>query len=103
MGDGENSAIHAKASNTNNNEDHDWQIVKTNKRRHEESPKPKNLKRIALNDRPTTSNNAYNLLQNDNDDGEEFHDTEENFEPKPPPIIIPDVGDVKKCWRTYPK
>lgn len=103
MGDGENSAIHAKASNTNNNEDHDWQIVKTNKRRHEESPKPKNFKRIALNDRPTTSNNAYNLLQNDNDDGEEFHDTEENSEPKPPPIIIPDVGDVKKMLEDISK
>lgn len=73
-----------------------WQIVNFTKRR---ITKPLNIqlrKRTTAHNGPSTSTNMFNLLQNDTNSDQQNNNVEnnKNAEPKPPPIFIPDVGDM---------
>lgn len=71
-----------------------WQVEKSrHKRRLDDSPKKSSSKRIAFNDGPSTSKNMFALLQN-NSEEERQNDTEDG-DPKPPPLIIPNVSDIQ--------
>lgn len=83
--------------------DTSWQKVKCAKRRRSsDSPKLHLHKRMTMNDEPSTSRNMYDLLQTNDDETIEINNSEHS-EPKPPPIIIPDVADIKSMVNKFSK
>lgn len=87
-----------------------WQIAMPKKRHQLRSPKMHRHKRIALDEGPSTSNNTFSVLDETNNDNEHNNFTEnndnednENSEPKPPPIMIPNVSDIKTMVNNFSK
>lgn len=74
-----------------------WQVVKPTKRFHADSP-PTQRKRVATSD-PCTSSNRFEALKNNTDDNQ----NNEISEPRPPPIFIPDVADIKSMLNSFVK
>lgn len=96
MGSGETSDSVGEGSvGTDDGNDTGWQSVSyAKKRQHSESPKLHQRKRALMQDRPSTSRNMFAELQTD-DMEESENNTNVNAEPKPPPIIIPDVSNIR--------
>lgn len=72
-----------------------WQLVRTaSKRQNPESPNIHQRKRASTQERPSTSRNMFAELQSDDIEDSEINNND-TAEPKPPPIIMPDVSDIK--------
>lgn len=116
----------ASGSETSDEDEAVWQTVsdnkKTTKRRLIESPekfkhKSKSMRNANSNnnsDLPTTSNNQFDILDdnmnedNDDDANNNNDESDDNVnktsnEPKPPPIIIPDVSNIKAMITNFSK
>lgn len=76
------------SSSNDDDDDNDWQQVPA-KRKNSGSPKIFQQKRPHIDNEPSTSNRFSSLREE-----EEASKTE--TQPKPPPIFIPDVGDISK-------
>lgn len=86
-------------------DDVSWQLVRPQKRPLVESPKIHSNKRHAPNSDPTTSINYFASLA-ENDDNEEetvANQDMDNSEPKPPPIMIPCVDDIRAMVNKFSK
>lgn len=86
-----------------NDDDSNWQTVAM-KRKHPGSPIIKQQKRQHHDTDISTSNNRFSSLATDvleEDDNEKTTDTPE--ETKPPPIFIPDVGNIGKMVTSISK
>lgn len=90
---------------SDDDDDTAWQVVRPQKRRMVESPKIYSNKRHALNTEPTTSRNYFASLAKSNDNDEETgaNDNVDNSEPKPPPIMIPCVDDIRLMVKNFLK
>lgn len=83
--------------------DTSWQQVRSTRKRHNpESPKLHERKRASIQDGPSTSGNMFALLQNNDIDDSQANNND-NAEPKPPPIVIPDVTDIKSMLANVSK
>lgn len=80
------------SDDTSSEDDSNWQVVPI-KRKNSGSPNIFQQKRPHHDDAPGTSNQFSSLA---NDENKEGPVNNEEVQPRPPPIFIPDVGDISK-------
>lgn len=87
------------SSDSSSDDDTDWQQVPI-KRKNSGSPNIFQQKRPHHDDDPGVSNRFSSLAKN-NDPDEEVNNV--NVQPKPPPIFVPNVGDITKMIHNLTK
>lgn len=90
------STSKANASEENSDDDANWQQVVTGKRRHTGSPNIFQPKRPHNLNEENSSSNKYAALATEEGEIESDNVVSETFTPKPPPIFVPDVGNIDK-------
>lgn len=96
----------SETEKSNDDDSEGWQIANSSKRRNKQMNIQANKKTKALIttvNEPSTSQNMFNLLENNDDQQNINNENNENAIPKPPPIFIPDVDDIKKMVESLKK
>lgn len=106
MEDGSELGEDSAADNEVTDSDTAWQLVRpTTKRKPTTPSKIPAPKRQHLNMNASTSKNAFAALANNDDDDDDSNNNEVNdtSEPKPPPIVIPNVTDIRTMVNKFSK
>lgn len=93
-----NDAYDANLSDSSSDVEFSWQHVpvKNLKRANSLTPQKNNPKRHQLETGPSSLNRFAALASNNNENANEVTLPQESQQPKPPPILIPNVGDIAK-------